>query len=140
MKITICGSSTFKEQMIQYRDQLNELGHEAIVHPNYEQFVKGELQELWARVEREHAKVKQEQDYIRWYHDRIVESDAILVLNFEKRGVQNYIGGNTLMEIGFAYINRKKIFMTNDIPELSYADEIEAMSPIIIGEDLSKII
>ncbi|MFA6790630.1 MAG: hypothetical protein WCR65_03565, partial [Parcubacteria group bacterium] len=69
----------------------------------------------------------------------IVRSDAILVLNFDKKGIVNYIGGNTLMEIGFAHVNGKKIFLINEVPEVSYADEILAMYDVILNGDLAKI-
>ena len=62
-----------------------------------------------------------------------------LVLNFEKNGVKNYIGGNTLMEIGFAYVHYKKIFLFNPIPDMHYKDELKAMEPIIINRKLSLI-
>ena len=142
MKIVICGSSTFKEKMLEYRDKLASFGHEAIVHPDYEAFVNGEKQEIWNQIKTgEHFKAKKEQGYIKWYHNAILNSDAILVLNFEKRGVKNYIGGNTLMEMGFAHVNNKNIFLLNPIPEeVSYTDEIKAMVDNVLDDDLSRII
>jgi len=141
MKITICGSSSFRQQMINYKEKLEGMGHEVIVHPHYIEFVKDGRRDILDRMEAgEHAEVKKENDYIRWYHNAIKESDAVLILNFEKNGIKNYIGGNTLMEIGFAHVNNKKVFLLNDIPEgLSYVDEIKAMVDIVLNEDLNKI-
>jgi len=142
MKIVICGSSTFREKMLEYRDRLREIGHEPIVHPDYEAFCRGEKQEILKQVAAgEHHKVKREQGYIKWHYQAIVDSEAILVINFDKRGIKNYIGGNTLMEIGFAHVNDKKIFLLNPIPEeLSYVDEIKAMVDTVLDDDLKKII
>jgi len=140
MRLTICASSTFKEKMLEYKKLLEALGHEAVVHPDYEAFVRGEKQEIWSLVQNgEHAKVKKEQGYIKWYHDAIVGSDGILVLNFDKREIANYIGGNTLMEIAFAYVNDKKIFLLNPVPEVSYKDEIMAMYTKVLDGDLRAI-
>lgn len=139
MKITLCGSSTFKEDMVYYKKRLNGMRHEAILHPHYEAFVKGEKQDLWKRVLKEHAAVKKEQNYIMWYYNAIKNSDAILVINMDKKGQRFYIGGNTLMEIAFAYVNKKKIFLINPIPEISYKDELLAMEPKVIFCDLSEI-
>jgi len=141
MKITICGSSAFKEQMLEYRDKLFAMGHEAIVHPDYEAFVKGEKQEIWSLVENgEHYLAKKTQGYIKWYYDAICSSDGILVLNFDKKGIKNYIGGNTLMEIGFAHVHGKKIYLLNPVPEdVSYGDEIKAMYDEILDGDLNNI-
>jgi hypothetical protein len=133
MKITICGSSTFRKEMIEYKKKLLEIGHEVTVHPDYEAFVRGEKQELLKKIQTEHAVAKKENNYIKWYYNAIINSDAILVLNFEKRGITNYVGGNTLMEIGFAHVNGKKIFLLNDIPEISYKDEILAMYDIVLN-------
>ncbi|MBU0627434.1 hypothetical protein KKG31_04465 [Patescibacteria group bacterium] len=46
MKITIVGSSTFKKEMLDYQEKLEQLGHEVIVHPDYAAFVRGEKQEV----------------------------------------------------------------------------------------------
>ena len=43
------------------------------------------------------------------------------------------------MEIGFAHVHGKKIFLLNDIPDVSYKDEIEAMYGVILRGDLSLI-
>jgi len=141
MKITICGSSIFRQQMVDYQEKIEQMGHQVIVHHHYIQFVKEGRRDLLDRIDKgEHAQVKIENDYIRWYHQAIKSSDAVLILNFDKKGIKNYIGGNTLMEMGFAYVNNKKIFLINPIPDESvYKDEIEAMEPIIINQDLSLI-
>lgn len=141
MIITICGSSVFKEKMLEYRDRLNLMGHEAIVHPDYEAFVKGEKNEVWSQVTGgEHYKAKKEQGYIKWYYRAICSSDAILVLNLDKRGIKNYIGGNTLMEMGFAHVNDKKIFLLNPVPEeVSYVDEIKAMLDLVLDGNINLI-
>lgn len=143
MKITIIGSSYFKEKKIEIKKELIALGHEPIIHPHYEDFVAGKRQDIWKMVENgEHAQAKIENDYIMWYYKAIVSSDAVLVLNLEKNGKENYIGGNTFLEIGFAYVNDKKIFLYNDLPTenvCSYLDEIVAMQPVVINTDLSKI-
>ncbi len=141
MKITICGSSAFRHQMIDYQEKLEEIGHEIIIHPHYVEFVKNGRKDILDRISKgEHAQVKRENDYIRWYYQAIKGSDAILVLNFKKKGIENYIGGNTLMEIAFAHVLNKKIFLFNPVPEISYSDEIEAMNSIVINGDLNKII
>ena len=44
------------------------------------------------------------------------------------------------MEMGMAYVNNKKIFLLNDIPETSsYLQEIKAMDPISLHGDLKNI-
>ena len=140
MKITICGSSAFRIEKVELFDKLKELGHEPIIHPHYIESVKEGKTEIMDRIEKgEHAQLKIENNYIMWYYNAIVSSDAVLVVNLEKNNQKSYIGGNVFLEIGFAYVNNKKIFLLNPIPNVSYKDEIVAMQPVIIDGDLSKI-
>jgi len=44
------------------------------------------------------------------------------------------------MEMGFAHVHNKKVFLLNSAPELSYTDEINAMTDIMVNGDLHKII
>jgi hypothetical protein len=141
MKITICGSVTFRKEMVDFKQRLSQLGHEGIISPVMEDLVYGRNPELLTRIEKDHAQAKRDGGYIKWYYNAIVGSDAILVLNYNKNGIKNYIGGNTLMEIGFAHVNDKKIFLLNPAPEkVSYTDEIKTMADIILNGDLNKII
>jgi hypothetical protein len=71
--------------------------------------------------------------------DVINANDAVLVLNFEKNGMKNYIGGATFLEMYDAFRLGKKIYMYNDIPDGILRDELEGFGPIIINGDLSKI-
>ena len=52
---------------------------------------------------------KYNQDAIREFWNMMQGADAVLVLNYDKHGIPNYIGGNTLMEIGFAHVLNQKI-------------------------------
>ena len=79
-------------------------------------------------------------DTIREMWNLMQGADAVLVLNLEKNSVPNYIGANTLMEIGFAHVLKQKIFFYNPIPDNPYCrEELEAVHPQIINGDLSKI-
>lgn len=88
----------------------------------------------------EEAAIKRENDYLRSHYKHICESDAILIVNNEKNGIKNYIGGNVLIEMGQAYVNNKRIYLMNDMPAgLSYMDEIECMDPICLHGNLASI-
>mgnify|MGYP001590224124 CR=1 FL=1 len=47
---------------------------------------------------------------IRDHFKKIDWCDAALIANHEKRGVEGYIGGNTLIEIGIAFYTHKPIY------------------------------
>lgn len=140
MKITICGSVKFAKNFVEIYEKLKAIGHEPMMHEKMFGIADGTATAIIDRMGEDHAKLKREEGFIKWWHDCIKNSDAILVLNFDKNGVKNYIGGNVLMEIGFAHVNDKKIFLLNPVPEkISYADEIKAMVDVILNGDLFKI-
>jgi hypothetical protein len=137
MKIAICASMVFAEKMVQVKHQLEEIGHTVFIS----QFAEGYLGKAEKEKEKLAVSDKNEHDAIRKFWEIIKKSDAILVLNYDRKGIQNYIGGNTLMEIGFAHVLNKKIFMMNPIPDIEYyRSEIEAVSPVVLKQDLNKII
>ena len=141
MKIYVLGSTSFMKEMVDAKNQLCVLGFDGWIHPHYEAFVRGEKPEHVARWQNgERAALKRENNYFHEHYRHILESDAVLIVNGEKHGIKNYIGGNVLMEMGQAYVNHKKIFFLNDMPSgLSYMDEIEAMDPICLLGDLGNI-
>lgn len=140
MKIYVLGSTSFMKEMVTAKDKLRSLGFDGWIHPDYEAFVRGEKQDVLKRAANgEHAAVKRENDYLRVHYRHILESDAVLVVNLEKHNVENYIGGNALIEMGQAYVNNKKIFLLNGIPNMPYTAEIECMDPICLNGDLANI-
>lgn len=136
MKIGVVGSMQYTEKMLDLRDQLIELGHDAFVTTLAAPFV-GKTDE-----EKEEIKLRQKNDMdaIREFWKLMQGADAVLVANYDKHGIANYIGGNTFLEIGFAHVLNQKIFMLNPIPDMPYyKTEIVAMKPVIINGDLSQI-
>lgn len=137
MKIGVVGSMQYTERMLDLRDKLIALGHNAYVTDLAAPFV-GKTDE-----EKEAIKIEQKnnQDAIREFWRMMQGGDAILVANFDKHGIANYIGGNTFLEMGFAHVLDQKIFLLNPIPEMPhYKTEIVAMKPVIIHGDLSLIV
>jgi len=139
MKITICGSLKFAQQRVEIYHQLKKLGHQPMVHEFLFGIADGTAKNLIDEIATNHPKAKRKYNFIKWWYNCIKRSDAILVCNYDKGGIKNYIGGNTLMEMGFAHVGDKKIFLLNPVPDMLYTEEIEAMNPIIIYNDLTKI-
>ena len=131
MKIVICGSMKFSAEMLAAQEELNTRGHEVCVPIDIAEYALNNIVET--------AQRKIEHDYIKHYHAKISEGDVILVMNISKNGIENYIGGNTLMELGFAHVMNKKIYLFNPIPVMSYSDEIVAVQPIVLNGDLSLL-
>ncbi len=127
----------FTDKMLKCRDNLIELGHDAFLTDLH----KTMIGKTYEEIETIKLHQKNNMDAIREFWKMMQGADAVLVLNLDKNGIKNYIGGNTLMEIGFAHILNQKIFMLNPIPEMPYCKtELAAVKPIIIEGDLKKII
>lgn len=71
--------------------------------------------------------------------DVIEANDAVLVLNFEKNGLKNYIGGATFLEMYDAFRLGKKIYLFNKIPEGTFKDEIIGFAPVVLEGDLDRL-
>jgi predicted RNA-binding protein with PUA domain len=136
MKIVICGSMVFAKKMLKAKDVLEAMAHEVVVPRHTKEYANMGTED---HIHNESVKNKIADDLIRDYYKKIKENDAVLVINESKNNIANYIGGNSFLEIGFAYVLNKKIFLLNPIPDIRYRDEIEACRPIVINGDLGKI-
>lgn len=143
MKIAICTSIDFTIQINEIAEKLRSLGHEVEIPMTSKKILDGELTMEEFQKEKEKngdgAFRKIQYDVIKRYFDIIDNSDAILVANFAKKGIENYIGGNTFLEMGFAHVLDKRIFLLNPVPEMGYSDELIAMQPVILNGDLNLI-
>jgi hypothetical protein len=131
----ICGSMAFSKEMLETQKALEQIGHKALVPVDTVECV--ENPDL--NMDLEHC-ISTQVD--KKCFDLIAESDAILVLNYEKNGIKGYVGGATLMEIGIARHLNKKIFLLHELPseeEQRYSLEIKATEPAILNGDLTKI-
>jgi len=143
MIIAICGSLNFTEDMKIIADKLRADGHEIYLPATSEEIINDQTSLEDIVKQKEDGTIFNRMirnDVIKVHYEKIKKSDCILVINPDKRGIANYIGGNTLLEMGFAHVLNKKIFLLNNIPELSYTEEIKAMQPNIINGELSKLI
>ncbi len=124
MKLTIVGSIKFVDEYEKVKEYLELKGHKIILP------IKDELPEPIPPD----AKLKAMQQF----NQNLEESDGILVMNYEKNNQPNYIGVNSLMEIGMAFNRNKKVIIFNQIPEFC-KNEIEAINPIILDGDLKNL-
>jgi len=131
-KITICGSMVFIEKMIEIKNKLEKKGFE-VYYPKISE-EKIEYNEL-----SESEQINLKNSFIDEHINKIKKSDIVLVVNYEKNGIKNYIGANSFLEIGFGYILGKKLYLLNDFPKQDNVLEIKAMKPTVINNNLDKI-
>lgn len=136
MKIIVFASMTAAKEMLEAEKQLISLGHEVILPEFTHHYAELDTTDEM-HIESAHNKV--EHDLIKGYFEKIKIADVCLVFNIDRNGVSGYIGGNTFLEMGFAHVLDKKIFVLNSLPKVGYSDEILAMKPVVINGDFSII-
>ena len=143
MKIVICISVAFADEIMRIKSELEERGLEVVIPHGLEDFLTNEelskRAQGWGSIEGAQRKI--EKNLIQNYYNEIKGSDTILVVNKDKTGIKNYIGGNSFLEMGFAHVLGKPIYVLNPLPEelKVFYQELLAMQPTIINGDLSKI-
>jgi hypothetical protein len=138
----------FYEKFIVLKRELEELGH-TVSFPELEFETARDDTSVGAFFDRnggidafsaEHEVWKKKGKAITTHFRKIDASDCILVTNYEKKGIENYIGGNTFLEMGYAYGTGKRIFVFNELPKTSiYKEELLGMQPSILNGEISKI-
>ena len=139
----------FYEKFTVIKKELEEMGH-SVMAPELEFERKGDDTSVGGFFDRnggveafsaDHEVWKKKGKAITKHFRKIDDSDCILVTNYEKKGVPNYIGGNTFLEMGYAYGIGKKIYILNEMPATSlYKEEMLGMQPICLNGNLNKII
>jgi hypothetical protein len=133
--ITLCSSANFYQQVGEIKDRLEQHGLTVLI-PAMAQKMKEDGNfdvshyKTWFADPGDYDKKAQ---LMHGHFDEVDKADAILVVNNEKHGVDNYIGGNVLMEMALAFHGRKPIFILNEIPEEStFLEEILGMQPVVL--------
>jgi len=134
MKITICGSASFVKHMAEAQAYLTNKG--------FEVFTPEPLmtEDLYKEKYGKEELYKMKPLWTKKHWGKIENSDAILILNKEKKGINGYFGSNTLMELSVAYYLGKKIFLLHAVQENHpHYEETIGLEAIVLGGDLDKI-
>jgi len=136
MKIYLCASKSFYDRVNDIKAKLEKLGHQVTPPNGFDE----------ATAESKYQAMTP-QAYADWKasmirHDGVVvaANDAVLVLNFEKNGQENYIGGAAFLEMFKAWDLGKKIYLYNPFPNNMLKDEIIGLQPTIINHDLRLVV
>ena len=140
--ITICSSASHYRQVLEIEKELKKLGFKVKIPKTANTMKRNNDFDVshyktWFKNKNDyHKKTK----LMLGHFKKVMESDAILITNFEKNGMKGYIGGNALMEMLVAFLNKKPIYIYNKPSEnLSTIEEIYGVKPNIINGYLTKI-
>ena len=134
MKILLICSKVFYDKLGYFKKELEKMSHEVFM-PNCWDCPETEAK---FRGTPEHALFKAKM--FKQSEERIKTMDAVLVLNYDKNGQKNYIGGATFLEIYDAFRLGKKIYFINELPEGMLKDELIGFSPIVLNGDITKML
>lgn len=135
MKVFLVGSKSSFGKVPSIKEELQRFGHTVSVPAGFDTPTK----EVETKAAGREAFVAFKTQMFKEQIEKVGATDAILVLNFEKNGQQNYIGGATFLEVFKAWELGKKIFFYNPLPEGILHDELLGMSPIVVNGSLALI-
>lgn len=137
MNIMLCASMAFSKEMMDAKKCLEKYGHTVKYSHDVEKFVlNGHLKLDFDQA----LRVALEGDSLQEGFEGVAQSDAILVLNYEKNRVRGYIGPSVIMEIGLASFLRKNIYILHEVGrEQSCALEVALVKPIYLNGSLDLL-
>lgn len=130
----------FVKEMIQTKKALEKMGHKVQIPYGSEPHLKDSR---FVDSLEDNLKFCIENNIMKRCFDQVAESDAIIILNNKRNGIEGYIGTSALMEMGIAHFLGKKIFLWNPVPHynnIRWAHEVNIMQPVQLNGDLKKII
>jgi len=118
-RVVLCGSMKVKEEIFKVQKELEE--------KNYEVYIPAESLEEMSKGEASRRHFK-----------KVIDNDIVVVVNAKKKGIDNYIGPNSLAEIAFGFYFKKKVYLLYDYYE-PYKDELEGWGVIPLKGNMDKI-
>ncbi|MFH1332006.1 MAG: hypothetical protein ABIH63_01850 [archaeon] len=114
MIITLCCRAKFFDRLHFIEDGIKSVGHEVLL-PSMVDYHHLE----------ETALFKIQHNLIRDHFKKIDNSHAIYVANFDAKGLEGYVGGSSLIEMGHAFYREIPIFLMKRVDNmLSYREEV----------------
>lgn len=133
MKICICCSLSFTKEVLALAKELEKQGFELLL-PN------SVMERSIEKPDFDPVQSKIKTGNVNKHIDKIKASDAVLVCNYTKNGIENYIGANTFLEIAAAHYFEKPIYALNPLTDRPYIhDEIHSFDIRVLNGDLNKI-
>ena len=128
MKILIHASLDFKQAMIDAKKYTEENSHHHIMLPELTRYqdirdVQGD-DETFTRIKNRLTKEN---------FKNVEYCDVLFILNYSHRGIENYVGGNSFMEMVIAFFLKKPIYLLHEIPEdMTITEEIKSLYPTVV--------
>ncbi|MDD9912917.1 MAG: hypothetical protein OXR68_05135 [Alphaproteobacteria bacterium] len=145
MHVVLCGSMHFIDTMKELSVELENLGHQVTLPIMTEEEIMQHSLTSADNISWDFSKLPDEQiaelksKMLEYYFSKIRQGECILIVNEKKNGLINYVGPKAFLEMGVAFVLEKPIFMLNAIPYQENREELLGLQPIILENDLTKI-
>ncbi len=125
---------SFAKEMKEAKETLESIGYEVYVPLDTEQVIKNSDKKY-------DMKFLKELGVGRGDAELVAESDAFLILNYEKNGIKGYIGPGAYRDLSVAWWLKKKIFFLfpYDENQNNHKYEMLGFNPIILNSDINCI-
>ena len=120
-RVVLCGSKSFKDEVLRLGKELEKKGYEVIVPKEF----------LVDMNKRDHAM----QHFNEIANER---TDAVLIVNEAKGEKENYIGPNSFAEVAMGFYFGKEVYLKNDI-YTPYEDELIGWGVIPLKGEIYKV-
>ncbi len=140
--IAVCSSASFYEEVLEIEKKLKRLGFKVLVPITARRMKKKgnfdvKQHKTWLANKDDYKKKTR---LMKGHFREIIKSDAVLMVNLPKNGIEGYIGGDGLLEMGLAFHLKKPIYILNEIKDdHPFAEEIIGLGSIFLSGDLNKI-
>lgn len=124
-KIVLCGSKKFIPKFFELEKEIKEMGANVVVPREF-------IVDM----------PKKDASLLHFSEIEKDDVDALLIVNENKKGLENYIGANGFAELAFGFYKGRKVFLLNDIYE-PYEEELVAWEVVPLKgnlDDLKKYI
>ena len=119
--IVLCGSMKVKDKILEVKEELENKGYNVLIP---KECMEGLPKVLASRKHLERVNDP--------------KNSYILVVNSINRGIENYIGPNSLAEIAFGFYYNKNVYLLNDYYE-PYLDELVGWNVVPLKGNLDNI-
>lgn len=130
--VAICGSMAHKAQWLKVVKKLRDYGL-VVSTPDLSENTD------WSSFTDEQI-IDKKGWLVRRHIANIATAKAVLICNYDKKGINDYIGSNSFLEMGAGFIYGKPVYVLADIPQQDNRDEILALKPTVLHGDLNILI
>lgn len=134
MKIMIGGSMTFAQQMKDAKKVLEDMGFEVFVPLDTEHVIEDPKKKTDVQFMKELGVGRGDAELV-------AKSDAFVILNYPKHGIDGYIGPGAYRDLSVAWWLKKKIFFLfpYDENQNNHKYEMLGFEPIILYGNINQM-